>query len=132
RGRASDLRLGRDARAGSPGAHPWPAQDHSQRQRQRVLRQGDGYLGPRTWRATAFDRTGQTEPERLHRIVQRPPARRVPQRTLVLELATGTHRDRNLAPGIQRGATQEGVGRADTRRLRRAVKVTPGSKLSRY
>lgn len=49
------------------------------RQRQGVLRQGDGHLGARAWRATSTDRAGQAESERLRRIVQRPPARRMPQ-----------------------------------------------------
>ena len=48
-------------------------------------------------------RARQAEPERLHRIVQRPPARRMPQRTLVPQSAACPYRDRNLAPRIQRG-----------------------------
>src|SRR6185437_2312346 len=132
RSRASDLRYGRDARTGSLGRHARPAQDHSHRQRQGVLRQGHGRLGARARRAVAPDRTGQAEPERLHRIVQRPPARRMSQRTLVSQPAVRPHRDRTLAAGIQRGATEEGVGRADTGRLREAVKVTPDSKPTRY
>jgi len=50
-------------------------------------------------------------------------ALRVPQWTLVPKSASRTHRDRKLAQGVQRGAAEEGVGRTDTRRLRRAVKV---------
>ena len=83
--------------------------------RQGVLRQVDGDLGPRAWRATASDPTGQAEPERLHRVVQRPPARRMPQRALVPQSAARTHRDRTLATRIQRGKTEEDAGRADTR-----------------
>src|SRR6185437_1162559 len=100
--------------------------------RQGVLRQGDGQLGPRARRAITSDRTGQAEPERLHRVVQRAPARRMPQRALVPQPAARTRRDRTLAAGIQRGATEEGVGRADTHRLCEAVKVSPDSKPSRY
>ena len=42
----------------------------------------------------AADRAGQAEPERLHRIVQWPAARRVPERALVHEPAhANAHRD---------------------------------------
>src|SRR5690606_4770738 len=65
----------------------------------------------------------QAEPERLRRILQRAPARRVPQRTLVHPPAARPDRHRNLAPGIQRGAAKEGIGRTDTERLREATGI---------
>ena len=77
-------------------------------------------LGARARRHAAPDRTGQAEPERLHRIVQRPLSRRMPQRALVHQPAARPRRDRELAAGIQRGTTEEGTRRADARRLREA------------
>jgi len=53
-------------------------------------------------------------------------------RALVSQPAARTCRDRTLTAGIQRGTTEEGTGRADTRRLCEAVKVNPDSKPSRY
>ncbi len=99
--------------AGSLGVEPRPAAGDPHRQRQRVLRQGHGDLGVLTRRTTATDRTGQAEPERLRRVLQRQAPRRMPQRALVHQPAPRTHRYRNLAPGIQRGATEKSTWRTD-------------------
>jgi hypothetical protein len=53
---------------------------------------------------------GKPQPERLRRILQRPAARRVPQRALVHPPAARTGRHRDLAARIQRGASEEGAG----------------------
>ncbi len=50
-------------------------------------------------------------------------ARRVSQRTLVHPPDARPDRHRNLAPGIQRGAAEEGIGRTDTERLRKATGI---------
>lgn len=89
-------------------------------------------MGARAWCAVAPDRSGQAESERLRRIVRRSSARWVPQLNLVSQPAARPHRDRMLAPGIQRGATAEGAGWDDTRRLCETVKVTSDSQPSRY
>jgi transposase InsO family protein len=65
----------------------------------------------------AADRTRQAEPERLHRKLQRPTARRMPQRALVPEPAAGACRDRNMATRIQRRATEKGPWWDDPRGL---------------
>ncbi len=65
----------------------------------------------------AADRTGQAEAERVRRIVQRPLPRRMPERALVHEPGARPSRDRDVATGRQRGATEEGTRRADARRL---------------
>jgi hypothetical protein len=75
--------------------------------------------------------------QRLRRILQRPPARRMPQRTLVHAPAAGADGHRDLAQGIQRGATEESTRRADARRLcettgRGSATVIPDSKQPRY
>ena len=49
------------------------------RQRQGVLRQGDGRVGARARREPTTDRARQAKPERLRRVVQRPAARRMSQ-----------------------------------------------------
>lgn len=69
--------------------------------------------GSRARSAAALDPARQAEPERLHRELQRPPARRMLQRALVPDPAARLHRDRDLATGIQRGATEEDFGRPD-------------------
>src|SRR5690606_4866149 len=71
--------------------------------------------------AVAPDPARQAEPERLHRELQRPPTGRMPQRALVPDAAARPHRDRNLAPGVQRGTTEEDLGRSDAGRLCRTV-----------
>ena len=68
-------------------------------------------------RDAAADRAGQADAERVHRIVQRPLPRRVPERALVHEPGACPGRHRNVATGVQRRATEEGTRRADARRL---------------
>src|SRR5690606_14982108 len=56
-------------------------------------------------------------------VLQRPAPRRVPQRALVHPPATCPVGHRGLAPGIQRGAAEEGSGRADAKCLREAIGI---------
>ena len=65
----------------------------------------------------AADRARQAESERVHRILQRALPRRMPQRALVHQPGACPSRHRDVATGIQRGATEEGTRRADARRL---------------
>ena len=69
----------------------------------------------------APDRAGQTESERLHRVVQQPLPRRMPERTLVLQSAPCTATDRGVATRVQRGATEERARRADARAARQTT-----------
>ncbi len=64
---------------------------------------------------------GQADAERVRRIVQRPLPRRMPQRALVHQPGACPSRHRDVATGIQRGATEEGTRRADARRLRQTA-----------
>lgn len=98
---------------------------------------GNGRLGARTRCDAASDPAGKAESECLCRIVQRSPARRMPQRALVPDVATCPRRDRALAQGIQRGQTQEKHRRTDARRLCETTRgkvatMSPDSKQSRY
>ena len=62
---------------GAPVRRARAAGSHSVRQRSRVPRPGDGSVGLRAWRTAAVHRTGQTDPERLHRIFNAACARSV-------------------------------------------------------
>ena len=75
------------------------------------------HVGARARPHAAADRTGQADAERVHRIVQRPLPRRMPQRALVHQPGPCASRDRDVATGIQRGTTEEATRRADARRL---------------
>ena len=78
-------------------------------------------MGPYARRHVAPDRAGQAESERLCRIVQRPVPRRVPQRALVHESGSYPGPRRGLATRVQRGAAEEGTGRAHARPVRQAA-----------
>ena len=82
-----------------------------------VLRQGHAEVGTRPRCGAAPDRAGQAKPERLHGKLQRAAARRMPQRTLVRKPAARPGGDRTVAPGVQRGKTEESTRRANARRL---------------
>ena len=66
------------------------------------------------------------ESECLHRVVQRPVAGRVSERALVLQSRTcqGGHRD--LARGVQRGASEERIGWSHAISIRQATGSTVG------
>jgi putative transposase len=53
----------------------WKTHFHRQRQRHRVHQQGDPEMGERERRRMALHRSGQAAAERLHRVIQRQPAR---------------------------------------------------------
>ena len=76
---------------------PRPAAGAPDRQRPGVLRPGDADVGARAWRHAAADRAGKAESERLHRIVQRPLPRRVPERALVHQPRPCGGRHRSVA-----------------------------------
>ena len=59
----------------STRGHAGPATGESDRQWQGVLRSRDAHLGACPLRDLAADRTGQAEPECLHRVIQRSLAR---------------------------------------------------------
>ena len=65
---------------------PRQAQDCRQRQRDRVHLERDPDLRRRPQDRLALHRARQADPERLHRELQRPPARRAPERDAVLVL----------------------------------------------
>ncbi|AAW75261.1 IS1404 transposase [Xanthomonas oryzae pv. oryzae KACC 10331] len=118
---ACDLGTRRCARAGSVGTQSWPAEDDPHGQWQGVLWQGHGRLGACQSCAATPDPAWQAEPECLRRILQRPATRRMPQRTLVPNAAACAHRDRTLAPRIQRTPPQKNNRRNDAGGLCPAV-----------
>ena len=67
------------------------AQGHLNRQWQGALWPGGVAADPQEWRDVAPDRAGQTEPERLCRIIQWPVPRQMPQRALVHRSDPGAH-----------------------------------------
>ena len=98
--------------------HARPAAGAAHGQRPGVLRARHADVGARARRHAAADRAGQADSERVHRIVQWPVPRRVPERALVHQPGACPGRHRDVAAGVQRGATEEGTRRADARRLR--------------
>lgn len=73
--------------------------------------------------ADTTDPAREAQPERLCRVLQRAAAGRVSQRTLVHPPAARPDGHRDLAPGVQRGAAEEGTRRPNTERLREATGI---------
>src|SRR5688572_13373017 len=61
-----------------------------------ILWASDADLGAREADCFAIDRAGQAQSERLHRIVQRPLPRRMPERALVHKSRARSHSDRMI------------------------------------
>nr|AFV26080.1 ISXoo3 transposase orfA [Xanthomonas oryzae] len=74
------------------------------------LWQGHGRLGACQSCAATPDPAWQTEPECLRRVLQRPAARRMPQRTLVPNAAACAHQDRTLAPRYNQHRPKKAIG----------------------
>ena len=131
---ASKRRLyGAGARAPFVSSFTYP------RQRQGVLRACHAEVGPHAGRAATADRSGQAEPEGLHRIVQQP----VPRRSLVHEhgACAGHHRWRGgreyneerpkkglggLTPATKRNGGSSGTGEDPPRTLNRSASQKRG------
>jgi putative transposase len=116
----------RVARARPAHRRPRQAQGHRQRQRYGADQQRHPGLDRPDRRRLALHRPRQARPERLLRELQRPPARRVPERDAVHLARPGTLCARGMAARLQHRASPFAHRLADAGRLHRAVLITTG------
>jgi putative transposase len=102
------------------------AEDDRQRQRQRVHQQRDPRMGGSEPRRMALHRARQADAERLHRELQRPPARRAAERDAVLVPGSGAHAIGQLARRLQHRAPSLAPRMADAFRVRLDLHPAPG------
>ena len=80
--------------------------------------------GPR--HRASLHRTGQADAERVHRELQRPASRRVPQRARLLERAGGPNHTRTMETVLQRGAAPRVARRSNPKRIRPGTHLMSG------
>ena len=103
------------------------ADDDRQRQRHRIDQQCDPAMGRRQQGRLALHRARQADPERVHRVVHRPPAGRVAQRDSVPLARAHARGTGNLARRLQHHAPSFPARLDDTNHIRRgpAVRCAP-------